>query len=149
MTEETHSWNFFSKNGGKTDAEQKRGRRFTGAHSLAVLTGARPHRNAVKPQSRRCETHLVFRDSVDQNNYGKPDCGFDLSQAGALVNGPRAAAARHRWPPETSGDRSDPVLPSSGETVILSAPKKCPSQLPSVFTAASHQTFIKCHLYSV
>lgn len=67
------------------------------------------------------------------------------------------AVAPHRWSPRTSGVRSDPVLPSSGETMILSAPpprpsptpKKCPLQLPSVFTAAWHQTFIKCHLYSV
>lgn len=33
----------------------------------------------------------------------------------------------HRWSPETSGGRSDPVLPSSGETVILSAPQKAPA----------------------
>lgn len=59
------------------------------------------------------------------------------------------AAAPHRWSPEASGARSDPVLPSSGETMILSAPKTDPLQLPSVFTAAPHQTFIKCHLYSV
>lgn len=64
------------------------------------------------------------------------------------------AVALHRWSPETSGARSDPVLPSSGTTMILSAHKKKkkkerPLQLPSVFTAAPHQTFIKCHLYSV
>ncbi len=36
------------------------------------------------------------------------------------------AVALHRWSPETSGARSDPVLPSSGDTMILSAPKKVP-----------------------
>lgn len=36
------------------------------------------------------------------------------------------AVALYRWSPESSGARFDPVLPSSGETIILSAPKKAP-----------------------
>lgn len=41
------------------------------------------------------------------------------------------AVALHRWSPETSGARSDPVLPSSGTTMILSAHKKKKKRAPA------------------
>lgn len=96
----------------------------------------------------RLTKHLIFRDSVNKHNYDTLIMALILARLVFWLMAPTALAL-HRWSPETSGTRSDPVLPSSGETMILSALKKCPLQLPSVFTAALHQTFIKCHLYSV
>lgn len=57
---------------------------------LAVLTKAGLHCNAVnhKWADPRLTKHLIFRDSVNKNNYDNSDYVFDLSRAGVLVNGP-------------------------------------------------------------
>lgn len=124
-------------------------RQFTGAHSLlTVLTKARAHCSTVhrKPADPKLTERLISRDSVNKNNYDTLIMALILAGLASWLMAPTAVAL-HRPASETSGTRSDPVLPSSGETI--SPPKKCLVQLPSVFTAAPHQTFIKCHLYSV
>lgn len=115
----------FSK-GDKTDAEKNQEENsqacpFPSPFSQKVRT----HCTTVKPQTGSSKTHKgsQFQWSVNKNNYDKSDYGFDLSQAGVLVNGP-TAVAQHRWSPETSGARSDPVLPSCGQKMILSSPPK-------------------------
>lgn len=61
--------------------------------------------------------------------------------------------------PQDPGTCVDPVLLSSGaghsarqkqeEREWERERENAPSQLPTVFTAARHQTFIRCHLYSL
>lgn len=118
---------------------------------LAVLTKARPHCNAAKTQNRHIQNSqsVSFSGTVLTRTITTSLITALISAGLVFWLMAPTAVAPHRWSRGTSGARSDPVLPSSGATVILSAPKKCPSQLPSVFTAAPHQTFIKCHLYSV
>lgn len=41
-----------------------------------------------KQSDPRLTKRLIFRDSVNKNNYDNSDYGFDLGQAGVLVNGP-------------------------------------------------------------
>lgn len=80
---------FFQQRLNRCKAETRR--QFTGAHSpLAVRTKAWPHCNAVNHKSAdpRLTKHLIFRDSVNKNNYDNSDYGFDLGWAGVLVNGP-------------------------------------------------------------
>lgn len=96
--------------------------------SSHCFTKARPHCNAYHP---RLTKHLIFRDSVNKNNYDTLIMALILAGLVFWLMAPTAVAL-HRWSPETSGARSDPVLPSSGEMMILSAPIKCPLQLPSV-----------------
>lgn len=117
---------FFQLRQNRCKAETRR--QFTGAHSpLTALTKARPHCNAVhhKQADPRLTKHLIFRDSVNKNNYDTLIMALILAGLVFWLMAPTAAAL-HRWSPETSGARSDPVLPSSGETMILSAPQKVP-----------------------
>lgn len=119
------------------------------------------HKSSATPQRHkrpdpRLTKRLIFRDGVNKNNYDTLITALILAGLVFWLMAPTAVAP-HRWSPETSGARSDPVLLSSGgDDDSISPPtptpapqKKCPLQLPSVFTAAPHQTFIKCHLYSV
>lgn len=112
--------------GDKTDAEKNQEENSQACTIPSLFSQkARTHCSAVKPQTGSSKTHKgsQFQWSVNKNNYDKSDYGFDLGRAGVLVNGP-TAVAQHRWSPETSGARSDPVLPSSGQTMILSSLQK-------------------------
>lgn len=82
----------------------------------------RPHRGEVhgKQADPRLTKRLIFRDSVNKNNYDTLITALILAGLVFWLMAPTAAAP-HRWSPETSGARSDPVLPSCGETMILSA----------------------------
>lgn len=112
----------------------------------------RPHRGEVhgKRADPRLTKRLIFRDSVNKNNYDTLITALILA---GLVFWLMASttAAPHRWSPETSGSQiwPRPALMWGDDDSISPPKKKCPVQLPRVFTAAPHQTFIKCHLYSV
>ena len=132
----------------KTDAEKKLEQLFHKhvhtSHSSWHLRGAGLHRS--KPT--QVQKHVLFVDGVNKNNYDGADYGFDPGRAGILVNSPvrggtSQVLSRDLW----SWFWPCPAL-IWGEQDSIS-PKKHPLQLPTVFTAAPHQTVIKCHLYSL
>lgn len=151
-TEETHSLRppTFS-NREKTDAKQKQGDNSQACTVLSLFSqklGRTAMQQTTKEQIQDSQS-ISFSGTVLTRTIMTTLIMALISAGLVFWLMASTAAAPHRWSPETSGARSDPVLPSSGETVILSGPKTDPLQLPSVFTAAPHQTFIKCHLYSV
>lgn len=138
-------------------------RQFTGARSPApsVLTvGCR----RAKQAGPRLTKRLIFRDGVNKDNYDTLITALIPAEAAVPVNGPCPPQLYTGGLPGPLGAGYDPVLPSSGgDSDSISPLKKkeegkkkrkreekvATAQLPSVFTAAPHQTFIKCHLYSV
>lgn len=126
----------------------------------SVLTVGRRRTKQAGP---RLTKRLIFRDGVNKDNYDTLITALIPAGAAVPVNGPgrrgsTQVVSRDPWEPALT-----PSCPHLGETVILSARRKRKrkkkegrekekvptAQLPRVFTAAPHQTFIKCHLYSV
>lgn len=126
----------------------------------SVLTVGRRRTKQAGP---RLTKRLIFRDGVNKDNYDALITALIPAGAAVPVNGPgrrgsTQVVSRDPWEPALT-----PSCPHLGETVILSARRKRKrkkkegggkekvptAQLPRVFTAAPHQTFIKCHLYSV
>lgn len=107
----------------KTDAKQKQGDNSQSSHcshkSWATL-------QCSKPQTGRSKKSISFSGTVLTRTI-MTTLIMSLISVGLVfwLMAPTAMVL-HRWSPEASGASFDPVLPSSGETMILSAPKKAP-----------------------
>lgn len=124
--------NFFKQRENRCRAETRR--QFTGSHSpRAVLTKKKkkkrlqPHCSAENHKNEQIQDSQCF--SVSGTVLARTIMTTLITTLilAGLVFWLTALtpAVLHRWSLETSGVKSDPVLPSSGETMILSAsPKK-------------------------
>lgn len=110
----------------KKQGDNSQARRLVSLFSQKLDHTATPF--ATDGQIPRLTKHLIFRDGVNRNNYDTLITALILAGLVFWLMAPTAGAL-HRWSPETSGARSDPVLLSTGgrRWFCQTPPKKVPT----------------------